>query len=90
MGSMKEGMKVVLNLSEVVASCEIRVNGQYAGILMSHPYKMDITKYLNSGKNEIEILVYSTLSNHYQTIPTPYRGEPDAGLIGPVKVLVYQ
>lgn len=90
MGFIKDGMKAVLDLSDVVASCEIRVNGQYAGILMSHPYKMDITKYLNNGKNEIEILVYSTLSNHYQTIPTPYRGEPDAGLMGPVKVSVYQ
>jgi hypothetical protein len=29
----------------------------------------------------------STLANHYQTIPSQYRGDPKAGLIGPVRLL---
>jgi hypothetical protein len=30
------------------------------------------------------VLVYNTLSNHYQTIPSNYRGSPVSGLMGPV------
>ncbi len=78
----------ILDLGDVVASCELKVNGKPVGILMSPPYKADITQYVKPGTNDIEILVYSTLSNHYQTIPTPYRGDGTAGLMGPVKLLV--
>lgn len=81
--------RVMLDLGSVVATCEIKVNGQALGIKMSPPYSVDITKHIHLGKNEIEVLVYSTLSNHYQTQPTPYRGEPVAGILGPVKIEIY-
>ena len=81
------GKKAVLNLGDIVATCEVKVNGVSAGILLSSPYQLEITQLLKPGKNEIEVLVYSTLANHYQTIPTPYRGDPKAGLIGPVSLL---
>lgn len=80
--------QMILDLGDVVASCELKVNGQSAGILMSPPYKVDIAKYVKTGTNDIEVLVYSTLSNHYQTIPTPYRGDGIAGLIGPVSLAI--
>jgi len=83
-----DARKVILNLGEVIASCEVRVNGQNAGILISPPYEADITRLLKSGRNELEILVYSTLSNHYQTIPSFYKGDGRAGLIGPVNVSI--
>lgn len=76
--------KIALNLGEVVATCAVKVNGREVTTLMSKPYKADIGSFLKAGDNEIEILVYSTLSNHYQTIPSAYRGNPRAGLIGPV------
>lgn len=81
--------RIMLDLGSVVATCEIKVNGQPLGVRMSPPYSVDITKYLHQGKNDIEVLVYSTLANHYQTQPTPYRGEPTAGILGPVKIEVY-
>ncbi len=81
--------KVLLNLGNIIATCEVKINDKPAGILMSPPYQMDISKYITMGENSIEVLVYSTLSNHYQTIPTPYRGEPKAGLIGPVDISIY-
>lgn len=83
------GMKALLNLGNIVATCEVKVNGNPVGILMSPPYETDITKQLHPGKNKIEILVYSTLSNHYQSIPTPYRGDAKAGLLGPVSLSFY-
>ena len=81
--------RVMLDLGSVVATCEIKVNGQALGVRMSPPYSVDITKHIRPGKNEIEVLVYSTLANHYQTQPTPYRGEPTAGILGPVKIEIY-
>ena len=81
--------KVLLDLGDVVATCEIKVNGHSAGILMSPPYKVEISQFLKESANEIEVLVYSTLANHYQTQPTPYRGDPKAGLIGPISLLIF-
>ena len=84
------GRKAMLDLGDVVATCEVKVNGTSAGILLAPPFQIDITRLLKQGNNKIEILVYSTLANHYQTIPTPYRGDPKAGLIGPVNLLFAQ
>jgi hypothetical protein len=88
--AVKTGGKIMLDLGSVTASCEVNINGQSAGILMSPPYTADITRHVRPGTNDIEVLVYSTLSNHYQTIPTPYRGNAEAGLIGPVSWSVWE
>ncbi|WP_029906672.1 glycosyl hydrolase [Prevotella sp. 10(H)] len=85
---IEKGYKIILDLGEVNASCEVKINGKDAGIVMSSPYQIDISKYAETGDNDIDILVYSTLSNHYQTIPTPYRGDAIAGLLGPVSLSV--
>ena len=50
---------------------EVKKNDSLVGILLSPPYQLDITPYMKEGNNKMEILVYSTLANHYQTIPTP-------------------
>lgn len=85
--SLKErNGRFVLDLGRVSASCEVRVNGSLAAVLTTSPWRCDITKQLKSGDNRIEILVMSTMSNHYQTIPSQYRGKPEAGLIGPVRL----
>jgi hypothetical protein len=88
--NVNPGAQVMLDLGDVTASCELTVNGRFAGILMSPPYRTDITPYVHPGMNQIEVLVYSTLSNHYQTVPTPYRGDGKAGLIGPVGWSVWE
>ncbi|MBQ0145270.1 MAG: hypothetical protein KBS78_08920, partial [Bacteroidales bacterium] len=77
-----------LNLGEVDATCEVSINGSKPEVLLTQPYSMDITDLLKVGANKVEVLVYSSLSNHYQTIPSPYRGTPRAGLIGPVSIEV--
>ncbi len=81
--------RVVLDLGMVVSSAEVRVNGQLAGIMTAPPWRVDITPLLRTGENRLEVLVYNTLSNHYLTIPTNYRGKLDSGLIGPVKLVTY-
>ncbi len=75
---------VALDLGGVVATAEVRVNGRQAGIRVAPPWTVDVTGLVHSGVNRIEVLVYNTLANHYQTIPTRYRGSPASGLLGPV------
>jgi hypothetical protein len=53
-------------------------------VLVAPPWKTDLTGFLKGGDNKLEILVYNTLSNHYQTVPSNYRGSPTSGLMGPV------
>lgn len=82
--------KTILDLGKVNATCQVRINGKEVDILMHSPYKLDIGNYLTNGLNRIEVLVYSTLSNHYQTIPSAYRGDAVSGLLGPVKIISYK
>jgi hypothetical protein len=78
---------VILDLGKVVATAEVHVNDSLAGILVTSPWKVDISKWIKQGLNKIEVLVYNTLANHYLTIPTKYRGSSLlSGLIGPVKL----
>ena len=57
------------------------------GVRVAPPWRFDVTGMLKPGVNRLEVLVYSTLANHYQTIPSRYRGSPEAGLFGPVRLL---
>lgn len=82
--------KIMLDLGEVNATCEVSVNGKSVDVLMHSPYVLDISEFLKNGNNKIEVLVYSTLSNHYQTIPSAYRGKPISGLMGPIRLLIYE
>ncbi len=78
---------VMLDLGKVVATAGIWINGKKAGVLVSPPWKLDISEFVHEGDNRIEIRVFNTLANHYSTIPTRYRGDSlESGLIGPVKL----
>ena len=70
----------------MVATAEVRVNGQLAGIRVAPPWRVDISKQVRAGENRIEVLVFNTLANHYLTIPTRYRGSTKSGLLGPVRL----
>lgn len=80
------GTRMILNLGEVISTAEVKINGETVATKVSAPWTVDVSGYLNEGDNEIEILVYNTLSNHYTTIPTDYRGSLKSGLIGPVSI----
>jgi len=79
---------VAIDLGRVVATAEVRVNGQLAGIRVAPPWRVDISKQVKPGDNRIEVLVLNTLANHYLTIPTRYRGDVTSGLLGPVTLKV--
>jgi len=81
------GGKVELDLGQVVATAEVHVNGRKAGVKVAPPWRVDVSGLLKAGENIVEVLVYNTLANHYQTIPSRYRGAPTSGLLGPVRLL---
>jgi hypothetical protein len=80
--------RIVLDLGNVVASADVRINGKSAGIQVAPPWSLDITKFVQAGENRIEVLVRNTLANHYVKVPTHYRGQTVSGLLGPVAVQV--
>ena len=79
--------RIEIDLGRVTATAEVRINGNKAGVRVAPPWKLDVSGLLKAGANEVEVLVYNTLSNHYQTIPSVYRGDPVSGLFGPVRFL---
>lgn len=76
----------LLELGDVDATCEVSVNGSEPQFIINVPYSLDITGQLKAGTNTISVLVYSSLANHCASNPSPYKGTPRAGLIGPVKL----
>jgi hypothetical protein len=86
LGESETGRKVELDLGKVIATAEVHVNGKKVGVRVAPPWRLDITGFLKTGENTLEILVYNTLANHYQTIPSRYRGSPASGLFGPVQI----
>jgi hypothetical protein len=47
----------------------VMINGKRAGSLWHPPYRLDITPYLKSGDNQIEIHVYNTALNAWSALP---------------------
>jgi hypothetical protein len=86
--AVQPGDAVSIDLGTVAASAEVHVNGHLAGIKVAPPWRLDISSLVKAGQNRIEVLVYNTLSNHYGTIPSRYRGSPVSGLLGPARVTI--
>ncbi len=79
--------QVEIDLGSVAATAEVHINGKKVGVRVAPPWRLDVTGLLKAGENALAVLVYNTLANHYQTIPSRYRGKPLSGLIGPVRLL---
>jgi beta-galactosidase/beta-glucuronidase len=76
-----------LDLGQVIATAEVSINGKHVGVRVAPPWQFDLSDRLKAGENTIEVTVFNTLSNHYQTIHNLYRGEPTSGLLGPVQLM---
>lgn len=60
---IKDGERVLLNIGEVIAIAKVKLNGIAVGGLWTAPYKIDITKALKPGENELEIKVINNWIN---------------------------
>jgi len=94
--------KVWLNVGKVSNIAEVIVNGINCGIIWTAPYRIDITKAIRKGNNNLTIEVSNTWANRIigdHRLPedkritntnAPYRleGKPllEAGLLGPVEL----
>lgn len=97
-----ENGKIWMDLGKVANIADVKVNGVACGIVWTPPYKVDISKAIKKGINEISIEVSNTWANRLigdQRLPedkritkttAPYRleGKPllEAGLLGPVTI----
>lgn len=57
----------------------VKVNGIPAGIIISEPNLLNITRYLKKGANRIEVEVVGSLKN----LLGPHHNSPQPGLVGP-------
>ena len=80
--------KALLDLGDLLASAEVFINGKLVGKRLSPPWQFDVTGQLRLGDNRLEILIYNTLGNYYQTTPSKYVGSTKSGLIGPVRLIM--
>ena len=94
--------QIQIDLGRLVAMAKVLVNGKYVGGVWTLPYRLDITDFLKSGENEIEIEVVNTLVNRLigdSRLPeekrttwcpvNPYRPDSQlqaSGLFGPVVI----
>ena len=82
--------QIHLDLGQVIASAEVRVNGHRVAVLVAPPWRANITDFIHAGSNELSITVANTLANHYSVgIPTPYAfpSQTPSGLFGPVVLI---
>lgn len=57
-----------LDLGDVRESARVRINREPAGVLVAHPFRLDITEYLREGVNEISLEVTSLSANRIRDL----------------------
>ena len=62
----------------------VRINGQMAGIHLWPPFNFEVTAFLKTGKNFLELDVTNTYANDFTKDTFP------SGLQGPVKLIPWQ
>jgi hypothetical protein len=58
---------------------EVSVNGKWAGVIAFPPYDLDVTEFITSGTNRIDIRVIGSLKN----LMGPHFNDPAPGMVGP-------
>ena len=93
---------VLLDLGQVGDLAEVRVNGQAVGTVWTAPYRLDISRYVQPGTNQLEVRVANLWHNRLigdaqpdaarigWTVTPMYNADAPlrpAGLIGPVTLM---
>jgi acetyl esterase/lipase len=78
-GALSKDWQWHLDLGKVHDVARIEINGQMLEPLLWPPYSVDITPYLQPGRNSLQVFVSNTLANkHGEEVPS--------GIIGPVSL----
>lgn len=88
-----------IDLGTVYFTADIFINDKHAGEKIWAPYQLDITPFIQSGTNKIEVRITPTSRNEFigegikgNTKYGQFKGQEKtlmpAGLVGPVKILI--
>lgn len=81
-----QGKRVRLCVSDLSSAARLCVNGRYVDTRVCPDWEFDITDYVVAGDNLIELTVYNSAANHYETIPTQFRGNSPSGILGKARI----
>jgi len=70
--NLKNAKEVVLNFPDVKSTVEIKINGKKAGVLLWHPFKINIKEFLKEGYNLFEFLVTNSNMNLFRWKQEPF------------------
>jgi hypothetical protein len=59
--------------------CAVKVNDIPAGIIIAQPNTLNITSYLKTGSNKVEVIIVGSLKN----LLGPHHNSPKPGMVGP-------
>ncbi|WP_246061685.1 glycosylhydrolase-like jelly roll fold domain-containing protein [Paenibacillus oralis] len=76
----------LLDLGEVYETAEVWLNGEYAGVRICLPYRLEINGLLKKGNNKLIIEVTNTLVKEQRDFLSSFAQQEPSGLIGPVRV----
>jgi hypothetical protein len=100
--SKVKGAKLWLDLGKVSVMAKVKINGKYAGGVWTYPYRVDITPFVKTGQNEIEVETVNVWANRIIGDKMLPEGErklqlsgianrasvlQESGLLGPVKII---
>jgi hypothetical protein len=60
----RAGVTCILDLGEVAYVADVEVNGTAAGVAWMQPYRLDITRFLRAGRNQLTVKVTNLLIHH--------------------------
>ncbi len=97
MNKIEAGKHYFVDLGKVFFTASVSINGQEAGKRLFAPYSLDITKFIKTGENKIEVHVTTTRRNgfigealngnpHYLQFKGKENTTIPSGLVGPVTV----
>jgi len=75
-----------LDLGKVQHYVEVYINGRLADTLLWPPYELDVTEYLNEGRNELVLVAANSIANRFAWDVWGTRGTATAepsGILGP-------
>ena len=80
----------LINLGQIGEVAELKVNGKLVGRTIEQNSTFAITPFLKVGPNKIEVETVNNLAIKIQDPESQFGIIPPAGLIGPVKLEIYQ